>query len=115
MASFDEMTDKMEKQPRGVHYVRMALIISGISLALSIGAFWMQNVEYMPVIVSVVAIGAMVNAIMGLSQRENPFIGSTAIIFALTAIGLQFWLIALITLVIFILLVGLLSFLGVSF
>ena len=71
--------------------------------------------DYWSLIVIAIAIGGLLNATIGVLQKENKYITRTAIFFGVSAIIVQYLLIALGILLVLIVLVFLLSAIGVDF
>lgn len=71
--------------------------------------------NYWSLIVIAIALGGLLNATIGILQKQNKYIAGTAIFFGVSAIILQYILIALGIILVLIILVFLLSAIGVDF
>ncbi len=115
MKKWEEMTEKKELYADGGYQnVRTSLIIALCALAMSVYGIWFDS-EYWRWGVALMALASFVPAIFGYRDKESPYILWPAIVMAISAIMLQYWMIALLVLFILAAIVTILSLFGVPF
>ncbi len=113
MTKWEDMTESgVPYDDKGYQNIRIALILSFLALSLSVSSLWF-GAQYLKWPVIIISICAFIPLILGFRDKENPYVLWAALLLAIGAIMIQYWIIALLILFILAIIVTILSFFGV--
>lgn len=113
MEKWEDMTEKAPAyKDSGYQNARIALLVSIIALLLSISGFWI-DAEYWNAVAITTSVATIIPLILGMKEKESPYLLWSALGISICAIMLQYWMIAMLILFILAVIVTILSFFGV--
>ncbi|MGH1456777.1 MAG: hypothetical protein ACRBDI_08345 [Alphaproteobacteria bacterium] len=113
MTKWEDMTESQAPyDDKGYQNIRIALIISVLAMCLSVSGLWI-GAEYWKWLTIITSLCAFIPTILGFRDKENPYILWCAVVMAIGAIMLQYWMIAIFILFVLAIIVTILSVFGV--